>query len=88
MQYIYFGLDYVIDHFRDFPMDSQTTDITHLAVVFPYDVTIKALEILRSTANYIRITSKTRSGLSSLIKYRASKSLTGTRNPNMNHLGG
>ena len=33
-------------------MDSQTTDITHFAVVFHYDVTIKALEILRSTANY------------------------------------
>ena len=39
-----------IDHFRDLPTDSQTTDITHFAVVFNYDVTIAALEILRSTA--------------------------------------
>ena len=41
----------LIDHFRDIPMDSQTTEITHFAVVFHYDVTIKALETLRSTAN-------------------------------------
>ena len=40
-----------IDHFRDIAMDSQTTDITHFAVVFHYDVTTKALETLRSTAN-------------------------------------
>ena len=33
-----------IDHFRDIPMDSQTMDITHFAVVFCYDATIKALE--------------------------------------------
>ena len=39
-----------IDHFRDLPTDSQTTDITHFAVVFNYDVTIEALEIIRSTA--------------------------------------
>ena len=39
-----------IDHFRDIPMDCQTTDITHFAVVFHYDLTIKALETLRSTA--------------------------------------
>ena len=32
-------------------MDSQTTDITHCAVVFHYEVTIKALETLDSTAN-------------------------------------
>ena len=32
-----------IDHFRDIPMDSQTTDIKHFAVVFQFDVTIKAL---------------------------------------------
>ena len=31
-------------------MDSQTTDITHFAVVFNYDVTIEALEILQSSA--------------------------------------
>ena len=43
-------LDSQIDHFRDLPTDSQTTDITHFAVVFNYDITIKALEILRSTA--------------------------------------
>ena len=43
-------IDRPIDHFRDLPTDSQTTDITHFAVVFNYDVTIKALEILRSTA--------------------------------------
>ena len=43
----------LIDHFRYIPMDSQTTDITHFAVVFAYDVTIKALDTLRSTAyNY------------------------------------
>ena len=36
----------LIDHFRDLPTDSQTTDITHFAVVFNYDVTIEALEIL------------------------------------------
>ena len=41
---------YAIDHFRDLPTDSQTTDITHFAVVFNYDVTIEALEILRSSA--------------------------------------
>ena len=40
------------DNFRDIPMDSQTTDITHFAVVFHYDITIKALETLRNTANY------------------------------------
>ena len=34
-------------------MDNLTTDITQFAVVFPYDVTIKALETLRSTANYL-----------------------------------
>ena len=34
-------------------MDSQTTDITHFAVVFRYDVTVNALDILRSTANYL-----------------------------------
>ena len=39
-----------IYHFRDLPTDSQTTDIAHFAVVFNYDVTIEALEILRSTA--------------------------------------
>ena len=43
----------VIDHFRVIRMDSQTTDITHFAVVFHYDVTIKALETLQSTANYL-----------------------------------
>ena len=42
-----------IDHFRDIPRDSQTTDITLFAVVFHYDVTIKTLETLRSTANYL-----------------------------------
>ena len=43
-------MEYIlIDDFRDIPMDSQTTDITHFAVVFHYDVTIKTLEILRST---------------------------------------
>ena len=31
-------------------MKSQTTDITHFAVVFHYDVTIKALEKLRRAA--------------------------------------
>ena len=41
-----------IDHFQDIPMESQTTDITHFAVVFHYDVTIKAMETLQSTANY------------------------------------
>ena len=35
---------HAIDHFRDIPMDSQTTDITHFAVDFRYDVTVKALE--------------------------------------------
>ena len=30
-------------------MDNQTTDITHFAVVFSYDATIEALEILQST---------------------------------------
>ena len=44
---------YVIDYFRDIPMDSQTTDIMHFTVVFRYDVTIKALETLRSTAIYL-----------------------------------
>ena len=34
-------------------MESQTTDITHFDVVFHYDVTIKASEKLRSTANYL-----------------------------------
>ena len=33
-----------IDHFRDIPMDCQTADITHFAVVFHDDATIKALE--------------------------------------------
>ena len=42
----------VIDHFRDIPLESQTTDITHFAVVFHYDVTIKALETLRSKITY------------------------------------
>ena len=28
-----------IDHFRDIPKDSQTTDIAHFAVVFHFDVT-------------------------------------------------
>ena len=41
---------FAIDHFRDLQTDSQTTDITHFAVVFHYDVTIESLEILRSTA--------------------------------------
>ena len=40
-----------IDHFRDIQIDSQTTDITHFAVVFHYDVTIKVLEPLRRTTN-------------------------------------
>ena len=35
------------------PMDSQTTDIAHFAVVFLYDITDKAMETLRSTANYL-----------------------------------
>ena len=43
----------LIDQFRDIPMDSQTTDITHFAVVFRYDVTIKALETIRSTSIYL-----------------------------------
>ena len=30
-----------IDHFRDIPIDSQTMDITYIAFVFHYDVTIK-----------------------------------------------
>ena len=34
-------------------MESQTMDITHFAVVFHYDVKTKALETLRSTANYL-----------------------------------
>ena len=34
-------------------MDSQAKDITHFAIVFHYDVTIKALETLQSTANYL-----------------------------------
>ena len=42
-----------IDYFRDIPMDSQTTDITHFAIVFHYDVTTKELETLRSTANFL-----------------------------------
>ena len=35
-------------------MDSQNTDIidTHYVIAFHYDVSIKALETLRSTANY------------------------------------
>ena len=40
----------LIDHFRDLTTDSQTTDITHFAVVFKCDVTMEALEILWSTA--------------------------------------
>ena len=44
---------WTIDYFRDIPMDSQTTDITHFVVVFHYDITIKGLETLRSTANYL-----------------------------------
>ena len=31
------AIDLPIDHFRDIPMDSQTMDITHFAVVFHYD---------------------------------------------------
>ena len=42
-----------INHFQDISMDSQTTDITHFAVVFHYEVSIKTLETLRSTANYL-----------------------------------
>ena len=42
-----------IDHFRDTATDSQTTDITNFAVVFHYDVTIKALERLQSSAYYL-----------------------------------
>ena len=42
---------WTIDYFRDVPTDSQTTDITHFAFVFHYDITIKALETLWSTAN-------------------------------------
>ena len=42
-----------IDHFREIPMDSQTTDFTHFDVVFRYDVTIKALETLWSIAIYL-----------------------------------
>ena len=34
-------------------MNSQAMDITHFAVVFHYYATIKALETLRSTANYL-----------------------------------
>ena len=41
---------FLIDHFQYLSTDSQTMDITHFAVVFNYDVTIEALEILRSTA--------------------------------------
>ena len=37
-------VSFSIDYFRDIPMDSQTTDITHFAVVFHYDVTTKALK--------------------------------------------
>ena len=40
----YLQTKYQIDHFWDIPMDSQTTDIKHFAVVFHYDVTTKALE--------------------------------------------
>ena len=43
----------LIDYFQDIPVDSQTRDITHFAVVFHYDVTTKALETLRSTAIYL-----------------------------------
>ena len=43
----------MMDHFRDIQMDSQTTDITHFAVVSHYDVTIKALETFRNTAYYL-----------------------------------
>ena len=48
------GINETIDHFRDIPMDSQTTDIMHFAVVFRYDVIIKALVALRSTAIYCK----------------------------------
>ena len=34
-------------------MNSRTTDITHFAIVFHYDVTTKALETLRNTINYL-----------------------------------
>ena len=44
---IYF---FSIDHFRDIPVDSQTTDILHSVFFFHYDVTIKALKMLQSTA--------------------------------------
>ena len=44
-------LFFFMTYFRDIPSDSQITDITHFAVVFLYDVTIKALEKLRSTTN-------------------------------------
>ena len=33
-------------------MDSQTTGITHFAIVLNYDIKIKALKALRSTAEY------------------------------------
>ena len=36
----------VIDFFQDIPMDSQTTEISHFAVVFHYDVKTEALETL------------------------------------------
>ena len=39
--------------FLRYPMASQTTDIRHIAVVVHYDITIKALEKLRSAANYL-----------------------------------
>ena len=40
-------------HFRDILVDSQTTDIAHFGVVLHYDVTMKALEILRSRDIYL-----------------------------------
>ena len=42
-----------IVHFRVIPMDSQTTDIRHLADIFHYDVPIQALETLRNTMNFL-----------------------------------
>ena len=49
--YLQYDKYYTIDYFRDISMDCQTTDITHFAVVFHYDVTTEALETIRSTAN-------------------------------------
>ena len=45
--------DSIIDHLRDIPMESQTTDITHFAVVFHHNAAMKALKTLRSTTNYM-----------------------------------